>query len=111
MTFMHFTAQRAPTDTAGAEAQAQALGLKFVDAPVSGGQAGAQNGMLTVMCGGEPSAFEAVKPVAMAFSRAFTLLGPAGAGKPAKLAHPIPDAGQVQGLSGAGPGGRGGRRG
>jgi 3-hydroxyisobutyrate dehydrogenase len=49
--------------------------LQFVDAPVSGGQAGAQNGMLTVMCGGDPTAFDAVQPVAMAFSRAFTLAG------------------------------------
>ena len=52
-------------------------GLHFVDAPVSGGQAGAQNGTLTVMCGGDAAAFEAAKPVAMAFARAFTLLGTA----------------------------------
>jgi 3-hydroxyisobutyrate dehydrogenase len=81
------------------QVQAQALGLQFVDAPVSGGQAGAQNGMLTVMCGGDPKAFEAVKPAAMAFSRAFTLLGPAGAGQLAKMVNQIAIAGLVQGLS------------
>jgi len=59
-------------------AAAKVLGLQFVDAPVSGGQAGAQNGMLTVMCGGDAAAFEAAKPVAMAFARAFTLLGASG---------------------------------
>ena len=80
-------------------AQAQALGLQFVDAPVSGGQGGAQNGMLTVMCGGDAAAFDAAKPVAMSFSRAFTLLGPAGAGQLAKMVNQICIAGLVQGLS------------
>ena len=61
-------------------AAAKAKGLHFVDAPVSGGQAGAQNGLLTVMCGGEAGPFEAMQPVAMAFSRAVTLLGESGAG-------------------------------
>ena len=74
-------------------------GLHFVDAPVSGGQAGAQNGMLTVMCGGDSAAFEAAKPVAMAFSRAFTLLGDSGAGQLAKMVNQICIAGLVQGLS------------
>ena len=69
------------------------------DAPVSGGQAGAQNGMLTVMCGGDQVAFEAAKPVAMAFSRAFTLLGSSGAGQLAKMVNQICIAGLVQGLS------------
>jgi 3-hydroxyisobutyrate dehydrogenase-like beta-hydroxyacid dehydrogenase len=54
---------------------AQARGLAFLDAPVSGGQAGAQNGQLTVMCGGAPEVFESVQPVAQAFSRAFTRIG------------------------------------
>jgi len=81
------------------QVQAQAVGLQFVDAPVSGGQGGAQNGMLTVMCGGDARAFEAAKPVAMAFSRAFTLLGPAGAGQLAKMVNQIAIAGLVQGLS------------
>ncbi len=80
-------------------AQARTLGLHFVDAPVSGGQAGAQNGLLTVMCGGEAPAFEAARPVAMAFSRAFTHLGGAGNGQLAKMVNQICIAGLVQGLS------------
>ncbi len=80
-------------------AHAASLGLGFVDAPVSGGQGGAQNGLLTVMCGGEAEAFEAVKPVAMAFSRAFTLLGASGSGQLAKMVNQICIAGLVQGLS------------
>ena len=80
-------------------AAAKNLGLQFVDAPVSGGQAGAQNGMLTVMCGGDPAAFEAAKPAAMAFARAFTLLGAAGSGQLAKMVNQICIAGLVQGLS------------
>ena len=75
------------------------LGLAFVDAPVSGGQAGAQNGLLTVMCGGDAPAFEAARPVAMAFSRAFTLMGEAGAGQLTKMVNQICIAGLVQGLS------------
>ena len=78
---------------------AKNLGLQFVDAPVSGGQAGAQNGMLTVMCGGDAAAFEAARPVAMAFARAFTLLGDAGSGQLAKMVNQICIAGLVQGLS------------
>ncbi len=81
------------------DAQARAKGLVFIDAPVSGGQAGAQNGMLTVMCGGDAAAFESVRPVAMAFSRAFTLLGASGAGQLAKMVNQICIAGLVQGLS------------
>ena len=80
-------------------ALARRQGLHFIDAPVSGGQAGAQNGMLTVMCGGDSAAFETVKPVAMAFSRAFTLLGDSGAGQLAKMVNQICIAGLVQGLS------------
>ena len=78
---------------------AKALGLRFVDAPVSGGQAGAQNGLLTVMCGGDQDAFDAAQPVAQAFSRAFTLLGHSGAGQLAKMVNQICIAGLVQGLS------------
>ena len=74
-------------------------GVPFIDAPVSGGQAGAQNGLLTVMCGGEQAPFDAVKPAAMAFSRAFTLLGGSGAGQLAKMVNQICIAGLVQGLS------------
>ncbi len=78
---------------------AKALGLQFVDAPVSGGQAGAQNGALTVMCGGDAAAFEAVKPAGMAFSKAFTLMGASGAGQLTKMVNQICIAGLVQGLS------------
>jgi 3-hydroxyisobutyrate dehydrogenase/2-hydroxy-3-oxopropionate reductase len=80
-------------------AAAQAQGLHFIDAPVSGGQAGAQNGMLTVMCGGEPAIFESVKPVGMAFAKAFTLMGQSGAGQLTKMVNQICIAGLVQGLS------------
>jgi len=80
-------------------AAALARGLQFIDAPVSGGQAGAQNGMLTVMCGGDAAVFERVKPVAMAFSRAFTHLGESGSGQLAKMVNQICIAGLVQGLS------------
>ena len=74
-------------------------GLQFIDAPVSGGQAGAQNGMLTVMCGGDAAAFAQVAPVAEAFARAVTLLGDSGAGQLAKMVNQICIAGLVQGLS------------
>ena len=80
-------------------AEAKKMGLQFVDAPVSGGQAGAQNGLLTVMCGGDAAAFDSAKPVAMAFSRAFTRLGEAGSGQLAKMVNQICIAGLVQGLS------------
>lgn len=78
---------------------AKAQGLHFVDAPVSGGQAGAQNGVLTVMCGGEPEVFERVKPIAMAYSRALTLMGDSGAGQLTKMVNQICIAGLLQGLS------------
>ena len=80
-------------------AAAKKLGLQFIDAPVSGGQAGAQNGALTVMCGGDAAAFDAVKPVGMAFSKAFTLMGDSGAGQLTKMVNQICIAGLVQGLS------------
>lgn len=78
---------------------AKNLGLKFIDAPVSGGQAGAQNGQLTVMCGGDPAAFDLAQPVAMAFSKAVTRVGDSGAGQLAKMVNQICIAGLVQGLS------------
>ena len=78
---------------------ARTLGLQFVDAPVSGGQAGAQNGQLTVMCGADLAPFEAVRPTAMAFSRAFTRMGDSGAGQLTKMVNQICIAGLVQGLS------------
>ncbi len=80
-------------------AAAKAKGLHFVDAPVSGGQAGAQNGLLTVMCGGDAAPFEAAKAVGMAFARAFTRLGDSGAGQLAKMVNQVCIAGLVQGLS------------
>ena len=80
-------------------AAAQARGLHFVDAPVSGGQAGAVNGALTVMCGGDEAAFNAMKPVAMAYSKAVTLVGASGAGQLAKMVNQTAIAGLVQGLS------------
>ena len=79
--------------------EARKRGLQFIDAPVSGGQAGAVNGMLTVMCGGDAATFDQVKPTAMAFSRAFTLIGDSGAGQLAKMVNQICIAGLVQGLS------------
>ena len=80
-------------------AAAATKGLGFVDAPVSGGQAGAVNGLLTVMCGGADAAFAAMRPVALAYSRAVTLLGASGAGQLAKMVNQICIAGLVQGLA------------
>ena len=80
-------------------AAAKTMNLNFVDAPVSGGQAGAQNGLLTVMCGGDREAFDKAQPVAMAFAKAFTHLGSSGAGQLAKMVNQICIAGLVQGLS------------
>jgi 3-hydroxyisobutyrate dehydrogenase/2-hydroxy-3-oxopropionate reductase len=74
-------------------------GVAFVDAPVSGGEAGAQNGVLTVMCGGEQAAFDAARPVVMAYARACTRLGESGAGQLTKMVNQIAIAGLVQGLS------------
>jgi 3-hydroxyisobutyrate dehydrogenase-like beta-hydroxyacid dehydrogenase len=78
---------------------ALARGLHFVDAPVSGGQAGAVNGALTVMCGGDEVPFDAMKPVALAFSKAVTRLGPSGSGQLAKMVNQVCIAGVVQGLA------------
>ena len=80
-------------------AAAKSKSVQFVDAPVSGGEAGAINGMLTVMCGGEAAAFERAKPVGMAFSKAFTLMGDSGAGQLTKMVNQICIAALVQGLS------------
>jgi len=78
---------------------AAARGIGFVDAPVSGGNLGATNGTLTVMCGGDAASFDAVRPAAMAFAKAVTLLGPSGSGQLAKMVNQIAIAGLVQGLS------------
>jgi len=80
-------------------ADAAGRGLHFVDAPVSGGQAGAVNGALTVMCGGDAAPFDAMKPLAMNFARAVTRIGDAGAGQLAKMVNQVCIAGLVQGLA------------
>ncbi|MDH3695192.1 MAG: NAD(P)-dependent oxidoreductase [Gammaproteobacteria bacterium] len=76
-----------------------AKGCHFIDAPVSGGQAGAENGVLTVMCGGEQSNFDRVEPAIQSYARAVTLLGAVGAGQLTKMVNQICIAGLVQGLS------------
>lgn len=73
--------------------------LAFIDAPVSGGQAGAQNGQLTVMCGGKEADFMLVKPIALAYSKAFTLMGASGSGQLTKMVNQICIAGLLQALS------------
>jgi len=73
--------------------------VEFLDAPVSGGQAGAEKGQLTVMVGGEPAAFARAKPVIDAYAKACVLMGPAGAGQLTKMVNQICIAGLVQGLS------------
>jgi len=80
-------------------AAARAQGLHFIDAPVSGGQAGAVNGALTVMCGGDAAPFDAVLPVVQSYARAVTLLGASGAGQLAKMVNQISIAGLLQGLA------------
>jgi 3-hydroxyisobutyrate dehydrogenase-like beta-hydroxyacid dehydrogenase len=80
-------------------AAAKSRGFEFIDAPVSGGQAGAVNGALTVMCGGDAAPFDAMKPVAMNFAKAVTRIGDAGAGQLAKMVNQVCIAGLVQGLA------------
>jgi 3-hydroxyisobutyrate dehydrogenase-like beta-hydroxyacid dehydrogenase len=80
-------------------AAAKAKGVDFIDAPVSGGQAGAENGKLTVMCGGEAAPFERAKPVMDSYGRAVTLMGAAGSGQLTKMVNQICIAGLVQALS------------
>ena len=79
--------------------EAKSKGLKFIDAPVSGGEAGAQNGALTVMCGGDQDVFDAAQPVIDCYARAVTLLGPVGSGQLTKMVNQICIAGLLQGLS------------
>jgi 3-hydroxyisobutyrate dehydrogenase len=81
------------------EGAAQERGLGFLDAPVSGGQAGAENGQLTVMVGGEAVTFAKAEAVMKAYGKAVTLMGPAGSGQLAKMVNQICIAGLVQGLS------------
>lgn len=74
-------------------------GIHAIDAPVSGGSLGAVNGQLTIMCGGDESTFDCVKPVISAYAKAVTLMGPAGAGQLTKMVNQITIAGLLQGLS------------
>ena len=78
---------------------ARGKGIQFIDAPVSGGQAGAEKGQLTVMCGGDQAAFDAAKPIIDCFAKATTLMGPSGAGQLTKMVNQICIAGLVQALS------------
>jgi 3-hydroxyisobutyrate dehydrogenase-like beta-hydroxyacid dehydrogenase len=80
-------------------ALAKAKGIAFIDAPVSGGQAGAEKGQLTVMCGGEQAAFDRAKPVIDSYAKATTLMGASGAGQLTKMVNQICIAGLVQALS------------
>ena len=80
-------------------AAAADLGVAFVDAPVSGGQAGAENGVLTVMCGGDAEPYAKAEPVIAHFARACRLMGPSGAGQLTKMVNQICIAGLVQGLA------------
>ena len=80
-------------------ASAKKSGFAFIDAPVSGGQAGAENGLLTVMCGGDGEPFARAEKVIAAYARACNLLGPPGAGQLAKMVNQICIAGLVQGLA------------
>lgn len=80
-------------------AAAEALGLGFVDAPVSGGQAGAENGVLSVMCGGVQAQFDTAEPVIASFARICRRIGDSGAGQMTKMCNQIAIAGLVQGLA------------
>jgi 3-hydroxyisobutyrate dehydrogenase-like beta-hydroxyacid dehydrogenase len=81
------------------DAAATERGAQFVDAPVSGGQAGAENGQLTVMCGGAAEPYSRVEPVIASYAKSCRLMGPAGAGQLTKMVNQICIAGLLQGLS------------
>ena len=81
------------------EAAARAVGRWFVDAPVSGGQAGAENGQLTIMTGGDADAYARVEPVLMSYAKAIRRMGPSGAGQLTKMCNQIAIAGVVQGVA------------
>ena len=80
-------------------AQCAAAGIGFLDAPISGGEAGAANGQLTVMCGGEAAHFDSAQPIIDAYAKAVKLMGPVGAGQLTKMVNQICIAGMLQGLS------------
>jgi len=81
------------------DARARDRGLHFLDAPVSGGQAGARSGSLSIMCGGDPAIFEQARPVMSAYARAVTRIGGSGCGQLAKMVNQLCVAGLLQGLS------------
>ncbi|MEM9098490.1 MAG: NAD(P)-dependent oxidoreductase [Pseudomonadota bacterium] len=93
----HTTASAAVARELHAEASDKGIG--FIDAPVSGGQAGAENGVLTVMCGGDEAAYASAEPVIMAYARACKRMGGPGAGQLTKMVNQICIAGLVQGLA------------
>ncbi|MFL1452953.1 NAD(P)-dependent oxidoreductase [Marinobacter sp. GN3S48] len=93
----HTTASAGIAEQLAQSAKAKHQG--FIDAPVSGGQQGAENGQLTIMCGGEPEMFERAKPALECYSKALNLMGPAGSGQKTKMVNQIAIAGLVQGLS------------
>ncbi|MFN4165476.1 MAG: NAD(P)-dependent oxidoreductase [Ferrovibrio sp.] len=80
-------------------AKAKAAGFGFIDAPVSGGQAGAENGQLTIMCGGDAADYEKIKPVIQAYAKMQNLMGGPGSGQLTKMMNQICIAGLVQGLA------------
>jgi 3-hydroxyisobutyrate dehydrogenase len=79
--------------------QAAEKGVEFLDAPLSGGQAGAESGQLTIMVGGDPQTYQRALPVMNCYAKACTLIGPVGSGQKAKMVNQICIAGVVQGLS------------
>ncbi|KQP22230.1 oxidoreductase [Methylobacterium sp. Leaf102] len=90
----------ASAEVAGELAEiASAAGLHFIDAPVSGGQAGAENAALTVMCGGDAATYASVEAAILCFAKASRLMGPSGSGQLTKMVNQIAIAGVVQGLS------------
>ncbi len=93
----HTTASAAVAIELGEAAAASGVG--FIDAPVSGGESGAQNGVLTIMCGGGQSTFDRVEPIMSAYSGTRTLIGPIGAGQTTKMVNQIAIAGTIQGLA------------
>lgn len=93
----HTTASDACARTCFADAAAK--GLAFIDAPISGGEAGAVNGQLTIMCGGDATSYEKAKPIMEAYAKAVKLMGPSGAGQTTKMVNQICIAGLLQGLA------------
>ena len=93
----HTTASATVAGELGSAASAQECG--FLDAPISGGQAGAENGVLTVMCGGDQDTFDAAEPVIDAYAKSINLIGPTGSGQMCKMVNQLCIAGLVQGLS------------